>query len=333
MKPKYTQHNLQTLPSGDQLTIDHYSFDFEEPGPEIYLQANLHGAEIIGTVILKELIDYLKQNPYEKGKVKITPCANPLAVIDKSYTSIQGRFNPVTGTNWNRIFHLDNNQYETIEQAQQYFKDQLNKNLSTEDRLSYTLKLLSCKAEYIVDIHTSGVETIPYLFTHKDQHELFSPLGAEVHIEEKEESLGSSFEDYQHANYKDIKNIYACTWEAGTHNVIEKDLAIKRKNQLIDFLDSQLKDKNEKVQQPDRIVEPEEKQDIHAPVGGYYVWNCDVGDKINSGTSFLEVYRPDRDKVKKIKAEQDLMLLCKNKGQAFSEGESVGVGIEFGSKN
>ncbi|MFB6181732.1 MAG: succinylglutamate desuccinylase/aspartoacylase family protein [Candidatus Magasanikbacteria bacterium] len=327
MTPKHIQHTLQTLPSGDDLTIDCYEFEFANNGPRIYIHSNLHGSEIIGTVILKEVISYLEENPYEQGKIKIIPCANPIALIDKSYNGIQGRFSPITGTNWNRIFELDKDKYQNIKEAREYFKEQLEQNLPVEEKLAYMLKLLSCGADYLVDIHTSGMESVPYLFTNSQNHEIFSNLEANIHIETEERGIKRSFENYQNENYDDIKDVHACTWEVGTHNVIDEDLVETRKKQLIDFLDYVFGESEVKKHDPDQMVAKEKLKDIKAPYGGYYVWKYDGGEKIEAGDCFIKVYRPDSSNPKKIIAEQDMLLLNKNSGQACSEGEKIGEKI------
>lgn len=94
---------VKSMPNGDEINIQIISVDSGIEGPLVHIQANVHGAEIQGNGVIFHLIQYFKSNKF-CGKIQFIPCANPQAVNNKLGTSTYGRFNPITGDNWNRNY-------------------------------------------------------------------------------------------------------------------------------------------------------------------------------------------------------------------------------------
>lgn len=94
---------LKQQPNGDYLWLNLFRINSGEDGPHVHIQANVHGAELQGNVVIYELIEWFINNPF-KGSITFVPFANPSAVNQKSGMYTQGRFNPVTGKNWNRNY-------------------------------------------------------------------------------------------------------------------------------------------------------------------------------------------------------------------------------------
>lgn len=153
--------------------------DSGTPGPNIYLQASVHGAEVQGNLTLFKLYEFLKNTPFN-GRVRLVPLANPRGLNQKQGTFTQGRFNPVTGHNWNRNYtdisaEIDtdsfakNNQNEPLENIQLKFKDLLSKELERSELsqklygpqenklLNITLQKLAASADVVLDFHTGPV--------------------------------------------------------------------------------------------------------------------------------------------------------------------------------
>ncbi len=96
-------HPLKQLPNGDWLWVNIFRLSSGLTGPNVHIQANVHGAELQGNVVIYELINWFKANPF-KGSISFIPFANPSAVNQKTGMYTQGRYNPVTGNNWNRNY-------------------------------------------------------------------------------------------------------------------------------------------------------------------------------------------------------------------------------------
>ena len=189
---KRTDRSIKKLPNGDSLHIQTFTVEGTRPGPEVYIQANVHGAEIQGNAVIYELLDFFLNHDF-KGKITFVPCANPMAINSKSGTFTQGRFNPVTGDNWNRNYVdlLSLPQEETGLDLESFvnkrlsasedtikteFKRELKKSYETcwtnfctkkgpsENRaLNMTLQTLASHSDIVLDLHT-GPKATRYLY-------------------------------------------------------------------------------------------------------------------------------------------------------------------------
>lgn len=176
--------NHQTLPihqnpSGSTEVLHIIDIDSGNPGPSIYLQASVHGAEVQGNLTLFKLYEFLKDTPFN-GRVRLVPIANPRGLNQKQGTFTQGRFNPVTGHNWNRNYtdvstDIDTDafaksmQNKPVDEVQKAFKELLSKHLEKlelsqklygpqENKLlNITLQKLAASADVVLDLHTGPV--------------------------------------------------------------------------------------------------------------------------------------------------------------------------------
>jgi uncharacterized protein len=180
------------------LSLQIYKFQGDRPGKKAYIQANLHGAEIVGNAVIHQLIEYLTTLDANQlqGEIWLVPVCNPMGVNQRSHFFSTGRFNSYDGKNWNRIF------WEYEQQATdltQFAQSQLNKSVAeirrnylalirqawaTElDRISlprsvplsrqyrYQLQSLCLDADYVIDIHSSSNQAINYTFGFRERIE------------------------------------------------------------------------------------------------------------------------------------------------------------------
>ena len=96
------------MASGDRLSLQTYRFQGATSGKKVYIQANLHGAELAGNAVIYALIEFLNQLSATQltGEVLLVPLCNPLGVNQRAHHFASGRFNPYDGRDWNRI-HWD----------------------------------------------------------------------------------------------------------------------------------------------------------------------------------------------------------------------------------
>ena len=59
MNPVISNYDLLQLASGDTLSLQVYKFIGKQPGKKVYIQSNLHGAEIVGNAVIQQLIEFL----------------------------------------------------------------------------------------------------------------------------------------------------------------------------------------------------------------------------------------------------------------------------------
>ncbi|MDJ0835444.1 MAG: M14 family metallopeptidase [Acidobacteriota bacterium] len=95
---------VSQLVSGHRLTIPVFRFRGTGNGPRTYIQANVHGAELQGNAVIYALIRGLSQSPAPIGDIVLVPHANPYGGNQKMGDYTYGRFDPVSGNNWNRLY-------------------------------------------------------------------------------------------------------------------------------------------------------------------------------------------------------------------------------------
>jgi predicted deacylase len=326
MKLQKLSHPLQQLPTGEVLLIHSYTFTGSTPGATIYLQANLHGPEIFGTSLLGKLINYLEKLEDIPGKIIIVPCANPIGVQAVAYQSLIGRWNLRNGNNWNRIFPADL-VFKSFEEQKHYYQNLLtSSNLSIEQKLASTLKLLSWDANYIIDIHTTGFENAPHIFTCAESSEIFSDL-AKIHlIFTKEDAMGAFDESHIFPFLETLPKEaipQTCTWEVYHHNQIDETILEERFNKLISCLNTIWHNENHSKQPQPLVLPAKNSTHLVAQEAGYYSWQKAVGSLIKKGEIYATVYQPWHNQYINVKAEQDFILLGKYEAGAIPSGEEI----------
>ncbi|MGQ4649474.1 M14 family zinc carboxypeptidase [Lyngbya aestuarii] len=191
MIPTVSTIEIQQLASGDCLSIQVYQFLGTQPGKKAYLQANLHGAEIVGNAVIYQLIEFLMtlEESQLVGEIWLVPVCNPLGTNQRTHFFATGRFNAYDGKDWNRIFwdyekecddltsfaqsqlnlktaDIRNNYLQRIQSSLQKQAKKLNASsgLSFSDRYRYQLQSLCIDADYVIDIHSSTNQAIDYLY-------------------------------------------------------------------------------------------------------------------------------------------------------------------------
>lgn len=184
---KFSSEKIEVFqsPSGSVETITLYEFDSEVAGPEVYLQASVHGAEVQGNLVLMFLSELCQKEKF-KGKIRFIPMANPRGTNQKIGTATYGRFNPVTGHNWNRnytdlskIIHFqdfvaknkDLSQQELTAKFKNLLKDTIEQEIkkvnlygpNENKNLNLILQQKAATADIMLDLHT-GPEACRYLY-------------------------------------------------------------------------------------------------------------------------------------------------------------------------
>ena len=170
--------------NGQKVNIPIYEFKSLKPGPKVYIQSGVHGAEIQGHLVIQKLIEWLKNNEFH-GTWVLVPFANPFSVTNHQGEFTQGRFDPISGHNWNRDYHLLTTKDEetdmalnietfcqkrsqlAVEDLKKQFNESLYEKLMAREKhhqaygqrlgKSLTLKLqqLFFDADIVIDLHTA----------------------------------------------------------------------------------------------------------------------------------------------------------------------------------
>jgi len=171
------------MASGAKLTVPVYSFESQQICPQlkipnVYIQANMHGAEVQGNAVIFQLLELLK-NCDIRSNITLVPNANPVACNHKNGEYTLGRFDPITGVNWNRMYHFDETVIEpfakkNIEASeeeirasfQQLLLDQIEQKLdhniwglTTGQQIAYQLQRMAHQADLVLDLHTGPISS------------------------------------------------------------------------------------------------------------------------------------------------------------------------------
>lgn len=198
MIPTISKIPIQQLASGDCLSIQVYKFIGAKLGKKAYLQANLHGAEIVGNAIIHQLINFLITLDKKQliGEIWLVPVCNPLSTNQRTHYFSTGRYNIYDGKDWNRIFWDYEKEGEDLEafaksqinlEPSEIRKNYLAKILSSfhkqlekiqspravpfNERYRYQLQTLCLDANYVIDIHSSSNQAIDYLYCFQSREE------------------------------------------------------------------------------------------------------------------------------------------------------------------
>lgn len=195
MHPTLSTTPLLHLASGDTLTLQTYRFA-GTPGKKVYIQANLHGAEIAGNGVIQRLMDWLTglEPSQLRGEIWLVPLCNPVGVNTRAHQFSSGRFNPYDGRDWNRIFwdyeqettgipafaeaHLNSSEAEIVLAFRQQILNAFQAELAAIDapqsvpghRLYRTrLQAQAIDADVVIDLHSSSNQGMTYLYYFADR--------------------------------------------------------------------------------------------------------------------------------------------------------------------
>jgi predicted deacylase len=198
MIPTISTIPIQHLSSGDRLSLQVYKFLGSQPGKKAYIQANLHGAEIVGNAVIHQLIDFFitLEDTQLTGEIWLVPVCNPLGTNQRTHFFSTGRYNIYDGKDWNRIFwdyekdcenleafaksqlNLDPDKLREkyLQRIQSSWQKQLEKlqspsGLPFNERYRYHLQSLCLDANYVIDIHSSSNQAIDYLYCFQSREE------------------------------------------------------------------------------------------------------------------------------------------------------------------
>ncbi len=167
------------MASGAKLTVPVYRYESSNTeAPAVYIQANMHGAEVQGNAVIFQLLELLKYCKIQ-GNITLVPYANPVACNHKNGEYTLGRFDPITGVNWNRMYHfnesviapfaqqhLDAAEHEIQTNFQQLLLDQIEQKLdhniwglTTGQRIAYQLQRMAHQADIVLDLHTGPISS------------------------------------------------------------------------------------------------------------------------------------------------------------------------------
>ena len=206
MLPIISTIPLRQMASGDVLSLQVYKFIGSTAGKKVYIQSNLHGAEIVGNAVIHQLIEFLwmLDNTDLIGEIWLLPVCNPMGTNQRSHHFSSGRYCVYEAKDWNRIFwdyekDISKVSYDRenlllpfaqsqldldLEQIRKIFLDAIKQqfvklldNINSDsgvpytEKFSYKLQSLSLDADYLIDIHSSTNQGLDYLYYFNNREE------------------------------------------------------------------------------------------------------------------------------------------------------------------
>ncbi|CNJ57747.1 succinylglutamate desuccinylase/aspartoacylase family protein [Yersinia enterocolitica] len=212
---KINNHKLpeHALSGQRQLT----SFHFGQPGvgEKIYLQAGLHADELPGMLVLhylKRLLSQAERRGEIQSEIIIVPIANPAGIAQVLLNSGIGRFDLVSGRNFNRDFPdlaklvsqrpraaTLSEKETTPQQIRRAMVAALQSlpALSEVDALRQHLLMLACDADLVLDLHCDD-RAILHLYADPAWQTSVDVLAQFLHIDTvllSQDSGGGSFDE------------------------------------------------------------------------------------------------------------------------------------------
>lgn len=191
MNPDITTDPLLILASGDTVSLQTYRFAGTNSGKVVYLQSNLHGAELAGNAVIYRLVNYLTalDPKYLRGEIRLVPVCNPIGVNTRAHHFASGRFNPYDGQDWNRIFwdyeqvhhgarsHAESHIGSSVSDIQQAYRQAILESFQTElealrspigvplhQRYRTRLQQQALDADIVIDLHTAANRGMVYAY-------------------------------------------------------------------------------------------------------------------------------------------------------------------------
>lgn len=330
-----SEQSVFCQPTGEKIKIKRHRLSYGLPGPHIYLQASVHGAELQGNMLLNELYRYAKKNQFN-GTIDFVPLANPLGTSSKVGHFTAGRFNLATGGNFNRFYinlsKVDgfnpqkiSNENSESQDLKRAFKNHLQELLKQqnekeeeygvrEDRLlPFALQKWSLEADIVLDLHT-GANATRYLYSSEWNFEKSKDLGFPFTIVIPNEFDGAmdeaSFVPWYHLSKLRDVDFEAYTLELGGEERINSEEAKEDWQKLSHFLYKRgvFNENFEPPEQDLKFSKLENLKTYHASVGGLYEFHQGPGIPFDRG-QILATGHNFPDQQSEVRAKKDGVIL------------------------
>ena len=358
---------LLQMASGDPIALQVYQYSGRQPskkahGKKAYLQANLHGAEIAGNVVIHRLMDWLGSLNEDAiaGEIHLVPVCNPLGVNARMHHFPTGRYSPYEGDDWNRIFwdyEKTGTQISPIKgdaaavvktyraQILAAFESEQTKldqpqGVSLEQRYRTALQSLALDADYVIDLHSSSNRGMAYLYYfpgREDGARLFS-LDFGILLDEYD---GDAFDESFIKPWLALERVYAAsgdplhcdveayTLEVGTGMKVDPLATEKSLRGVQNYL-VQKGLVNGNGLPPDPSMALYSRHQVHkyyATAGGVLQNRVDPAATVTAGDTLYEVVQFNKSgampTVKVVKAQHSGLIYDVSSSEVMNQGEYV----------
>ncbi|MCF2908697.1 M14 family metallopeptidase [Pseudoalteromonas sp. DL2-H2.2] len=323
-----TQQHIQVgeIANGLPLTIPVYRLQGNGSGPNVYIQANMHGAEVQGNAVIYALLEQLKHLTLA-GDITLVPYANPIGCNQKSGEFTLGRFDPITGVNWNRMYHdhsalaqhcLAEHGEDSDKALIAAFRAQLCQatealleapahTLTTGKRIALTLQKLAHQADIVLDLHTGPISAkhlyCPEYATDSARyfdipHVLLIPNEFDGAMDEASFCPWWQLSSALQAQGRDFPvAVEAFTVELGSQEKIDLDEAVEDANSILSYLTHKevIADGSHQPKDIKRYAcALKDYLTYYAPMGGMVEYKAPLGGHIKTGDCIARILRMEQ---------------------------------------
>lgn len=351
---KINNHKLpeHALSGQRQLT----SFHFGQPGvgEKIYLQAGLHADELPGMLVLhylKRLLSQAERRGEIQSEIIIVPIANPVGMAQVLLNSGIGRFDLVSGRNFNRDFpNLAQLVHQQLGAAVLSEKENLQQPIrramvaalqdlparSEVDALRQHLLMLACDADLVLDLHCDD-HAILHLYADPAWQESVDILARFLHIDTvllSQDSGGGSFDEAcglpwhrLTAHYPELAPAcMAVTVELRGQQDVSHPLASADAERLYQYLQHRGAIVGEQPEIPPRevVMLPFSAGEIvNAPASGLLLLLRQPGEWVAKDEVVAEIIDPITDTVKAVRANAGGIIYATRRAPFVTLGAEV----------
>ncbi len=366
MQPSIETIPLLTLASGDRLNLKLYRYHGAKTGKKCYVQANLHGGEIVGNGVIYQLMQWLDHITQTQltGEICLVPVCNPLGTNQRSHFFATGRYNPYDGRDWNRIFwdyekncpdlpdfvqsqlNLDaatiqqnfrTRQRQAFEAAHQQIQSP--RSAPWREQYRYRLQSLCLDADYVLDLHSSSNQGLPYLYCFASRETSGNWFGFDYGIlmtsydgdafDEAFMKPWLALEQEFERQGRPIKfDVEAYTLELGSGMVMEANAVDQAMKGVINFWVAQglLTLPNYQIfSHPTKYGDRQQIEAYYAPSGGFVTRHVALKQWVKKGDILYELlqFNHPLPETLTIKAETDGLVFDVWINQSVNQGEYV----------
>lgn len=312
------------------LTVHH----FGEGARKAYLHAGLHADEWPGMLVLQHLMERLIELEAQgqlKERIVVVPYANPVGLNQRLFGNTLGRFDAITGQNFNRGMDID------ADELLARVKDQLGDDGTANDRvmrdalhelageattdfetqaLHRAILQQSLDANLVFDLHCDDV-ALPHLFYGDHQREmgrqLGDCLGFPVRLEEDVRGIvafdGTHTQPWvkvAEATGKPFADpCFAVTLELRGKSDVNDELARRDAEGILLFLEQQgyvsASGAEPQAQSQETVaINVDQVKVVPAETNGLVVYHRQLGEQVDAGDHLADIVLLDRDRPERV---------------------------------
>lgn len=351
------KHPLPSPTPGTQRELVSLHYGTPGSGPKAYIQASLHADELPGMLTafhLRQRLDALEAEGRIQGEIILVPMANPIGLSQWWLQSPLGRFEGLSGENFNRHYP------EYIESAAALAEPRLGPDaaqnvqvlraaLKTEiqgapaatelQALRKTLMLLACDADVMLDLHCDA-QALMHLYTETPCWEQCEPLAAYLGARVTLLATDSGDNPFDEAcsqtwwkwarhfgsRYPIPQACLSVTVELRGQQDVSHELASADAQALLDFLHFRglFSGTPKPVPAPVGDARPLAGcMPIQAPVGGVLTFVREVGETVREGDVLAHVIDPITAAVTELKSPVDGLFFARDNLRLATAGAKV----------